>query len=87
VPRYQALSADGLSLIIWRDTMFLYRDIHRSSLLRVFFDLTPNYLRKAPCYDFYAILLMKNKESLRSVSKNLGFLRESCWTRRASIGD
>jgi hypothetical protein len=60
---------------MWRNTIFLSRDIHSSSLLRVFFDPTPKYLRKAPGYGFYATSLMRNKESLRSVSKTVGFLQ------------
>src|SRR5215831_5887402 len=38
---------------MWRDNLFLYRDIPSSSFLCVFLTIAPNYLREAPCYGFF----------------------------------
>ncbi len=47
--------------IIWRGNVFLYRDIHSLSLLRVFFDPMPRWVREAPCYGFYATSLTQKR--------------------------
>ena len=50
LPRCQALSADQLSLITWRDIIFLFWSTHSSSVLALFFGPTPRYVGEAPCY-------------------------------------
>jgi hypothetical protein len=52
LPRSQALLENQLSCITWRDTIFLFQDVHNSSIVMLFCSLAPRYLAEAPSIRF-----------------------------------
>jgi len=48
LPHSQALLEDQLSRITWRDILFLFQDVHSSSIVMLFCSLAPRYLAEAP---------------------------------------
>ena len=48
LPHSQALLEDQLSRITWRDILFLFQDVHNSSIVMPFCSLAPRYLAEAP---------------------------------------
>jgi hypothetical protein len=53
---------------MWRINMFLYRDIHSPSLLRVFLTRAPNIREKRHVTAFFCILADEKEQSLPTVS-------------------
>src|SRR5258708_1142330 len=56
--RRQALSADGLRLIIWRDIIFFLCVSKSLVFLALFFGPMPLYVAEVPWYGSYTLLVM-----------------------------
>jgi hypothetical protein len=62
LPRSQALLEDQLSRITWRDIIFLFQDVHSSSIVMLFCSLAPRYLAETPS------IMLENKPALQAAS-------------------